>query len=114
MKFEPELLKGNTKHLILAILLKEDMHGYEMIREIRDRTNELLEYGEGSIYPALHLLEKDKYVKSYWMQAENGRDRKYYSITAKGKKKLRIAVKEWKLYSDAVDSLLKGLRLMQS
>lgn len=114
MKFEPELLKGNTKHLILAILLKEDMHGYEMIREIRDRTNELLEYGEGSIYPALHLLEQDKYVKSYWTQAENGRDRKYYSITAKGKKKLRVAVKEWKLYSEAVDSLLKGLRLIQS
>jgi PadR family transcriptional regulator PadR len=53
-------------------------------------------------------------VKSYWTQAENGRDRKYYSITAKGKKKLRVAVKEWKLYSEAVDSLLKGLRLIQS
>lgn len=112
MKLDAELLKGNTKNIILAILLREEMHGYQIIREIRERTNDLLAYGEGSIYPALHLLEDEKFIKSYWAQAENGRDRKYYAITAKGKRKLKAAVSDWKLYSDAVDGLFKGLRMI--
>ncbi len=111
MKFQPELMKGATKNVILAVLAREDQHGYQIIREIRTRSGELLEYGEGSVYPALHALEASKFVKSYWAVAENGRERKYYAITVKGKRQLKNAIKEWKLYSEAVNSVMKGLRL---
>lgn len=111
MKFTPELLRGTIKSVLLAVIARGDIHGYEMLQVIKERSDGALEFSEGSLYPALHALEADRCIRSYWALAENGRERKYYSLTVKGGKVLRKATKEWRQYRVAVDSLLKGVRI---
>lgn len=109
MKFSKELIKGSTKKLILAILAEGDLHGYHIIREIKRKSGEALEFGEGSIYPALHALEKEKLIEGYWEQQDGGHERKYYRITPKGRRALKSAVREWKEFTHAVNKALKGM-----
>lgn len=106
MKFTPELLKGSTKTLILSTLSEGELYGYQIVKAIRKHSNDMLEIGEGSMYPALHSLEKDKYVASVWKEV-NGRDRKYYTLTPKGRRSLKEYLKEWKTFSQAVNSVVK-------
>lgn len=106
MKFTPELLKGSTKTLILSVLSDGELYGYQIVKAIRERSKDALEIGEGSMYPALHALEKDKYVVSVWKEV-NGRDRKYYTLTRKGQRSLKEHLKEWKTFSHAVNSVVK-------
>jgi PadR family transcriptional regulator PadR len=110
MKFSSELLKGSTKNLILATLSKHEMYGYEIIKEIRQNSDDLISLGEGSIYPALHELEKNDFLTSRWAKQENDApDRKYYHLTKKGKKALGTAKKEWALFSGAVNAIYQGV-----
>lgn len=104
MKFSSELLKGVTKNIILATLDGREMYGYEIVKVVREKSQELVELGEGSLYPALHELEKKMLVKSRWMEV-GGRERKYYALTPKGKKTLGAARHEWRLFSGAIQSL---------
>ncbi len=107
MKFSSELLKGATKNLILSVLSEREMYGYEIVKTIREKSDDLLTLGEGSVYPALHELEKRQYLKSYWMEQEGVPDRKYYTITKKGKKAHQDAMKEWSLFQGAVNKVYK-------
>lgn len=109
MKFSKELIKGSTKNLILAILSEGDLHGYHIIREIRRKSSDDLEFGEGSMYPALHALEKEKLIEGYWEQHDGGHERKYYRITPKGRRALKSAVREWKEFTVAVNKVLRGM-----
>src|SRR5690242_18151791 len=106
MKFSKELLKGTTQQLILAVLQENDLYGYEIIKEITRRSETALELGEGSVYPMLHLLEQKEYIEGYW-QTENGRERKYYTITAKGRCIFKEHLKEWSLFSKSVNKVLQ-------
>lgn len=110
MSFLTELLKGNLKNLVLALLEDGDKYGYQIIKDLNDRTDALLEVGEGSMYPALHALEKRKLLKSYWKKQAEGPDRKYYSLTQKGRKELVTAKKEWGSFSNAVQKIY-GLQI---
>lgn len=111
MKFSTELMKGSTKNLILAVLAEGELYGYQIVKEIREKSGELLECGEGSIYPALHSLEQDRYLRSRWVTQENTPDRKYYSLTKKGKRALKEQVHEWRAFSGAVNKVFRGLNL---
>lgn len=104
MKFSKELMKGSTHQLILAVLLQKDLYGYEIIKKIASESEEVLMLGEGSVYPMLHQLEEKKYVKGYWKN-ENGRDRKYYSITENGKKIFANNLQEWRLFSKSLNKV---------
>lgn len=110
MSFLTELLKGNLKNLVLALLEDGDKYGYQIIKDLNDRTDALLEVGEGSMYPALHALEKRKLLKSYWKKQSEGPDRKYYSLTQKGRKELVTVKKEWGSFSHAVQKIY-GLQI---
>lgn len=109
MKFSKELIKGSTKGLVLAAIGDNEMYGYQIIKVIKERSSDALAFGEGSIYPALHALEKDGLVESKWLAQENLPDRKYYSLTDKGRSKLKLEVAEWKEFTEAVNGIYSGI-----
>ena len=89
MEIDRELLRGSINLLILRLLSQRDMYGYEMIQEASRRSENAFLFKEGTIYPALHQLQRQGYPRSQWRTAESGRKRKYYSLTAKGRKSAR-------------------------
>lgn len=111
MKINKELLKGSTTVLILSILNRKDMYGYEMIKEIDLRSNGIFSFKEGTLYPILHNLENANYIEAYWDDSNGGRKRKYYKITDNGKNFLLEKESEWKLFSETVNSVLWEVNL---
>ncbi|HIW56740.1 MAG TPA: helix-turn-helix transcriptional regulator [Firmicutes bacterium] len=105
---DKELIKGSTSILILSMLEKEDMYGYQITRELKKLSGNVFELKEGTLYPMLHGLENENAVEAYWMTAENGKRRKYYRITDGGKKLLKKKKSEWRVYSKAVDLVIGG------
>ncbi|SCI78677.1 lineage-specific thermal regulator protein [uncultured Clostridium sp.] len=106
MKINKELLKGSTTVLILSLLNRKDMYGYEMIKEMEERSKNIFSFKEGTLYPILHSLENESYIESYWDASNGNRKRKYYKITATGKKVLLEKEKEWQLFSSTVNNVL--------
>lgn len=88
MKIESQLLKGVAPAVVLEILSRGPMYGYELSKAIEERSGNVLKMGKGTLYPLLYNLEAKRLVKGYWEEAESGRQRKYYSITSKGKTQL--------------------------
>ncbi len=105
MKYSKELLKGSTHLLVLSVLENKDLYGYKIIRELEIRSENAFEMSEGTLYPILHALEKEKYLESYW-EAFDGRNRKYYHITKKGKAELAEKKNEWVSFSKNVNKVL--------
>lgn len=106
MNIKKELSKGSSSLLVLSVLEKTDMYGYQIIKEIKCLSNDVFLFKEGTLYPILHTFEQDGYVKAYWVDSEQGRKRKYYHITNKGKKALKNAKEEWVAYSAAVGKVI--------
>ena len=96
-----ELTKGSSAMLVLSVLEKEDLYGYMIIKRIAERSENVFNFKEGTLYPILHNFESQGYVEAYWVEAE-GRKRKYYKITKKGLKSLADAKSEWQTYTQAV------------
>ena len=88
MKFESQLLKGIAPVVVLEILSRGQMYGYELSQAIEQRSDDILTLGKGTLYPLLYNLEAKRLVKGKWEEAESGRKRRYYSITSKGKTQL--------------------------
>jgi PadR family transcriptional regulator PadR len=85
MKFETQLLKGIAPAVVLEILSRGRMYGYELSRAIEQRSGDILTLGKGTLYPLLYNLEAQRLIKGKWEKADSGRKRRYYSITSKGK-----------------------------
>lgn len=85
MKFESQLLKGIAPTVVLEVLSRGQMYGYELSQAVEQRSEEVLTLGKGTLYPLLYNLEAKKLIKGKWQEAKNGRSRRYYSITSKGK-----------------------------
>ena len=105
MRISKELLKGSTSLLILTVINAGDMYGYEITKKIEQYSADVFHLNEGTLYPILHSMEKENQLESYWQEAD-GRKRKYYHITKKGKKLLADKTDEWKTYSKSVDKVL--------
>lgn len=90
-----ELVAASTKPLVLGVLSNRESYGYEIIQEIRNRSDGQLEWSEGMLYPVLHRMEKEKLIVSKWKVGENGRKRKYYRISASGKRTMAAQRKQW-------------------
>ena len=88
MKFERELLKGVAPVVVLEILSRGAMYGYELSEALEQRSKNILTLGRGTLYPLLYNLEAKGQVKGKWRKMENGRKRRYYELTGKGKAKL--------------------------
>lgn len=103
-----QALKGHLDLLTLAVLADGDKHGYAVIEELKARSDDTFDLPEGTVYPALHRLEKAGFLSSEW-STEQGRRRRTYAITKKGRKALGEQRKTWDEFSLAVNTVLGGV-----
>ena len=101
-------LPGGTAMLVLALLKEREMYGYQIIEELERRSNQVFRLQEGTLYPLLHSLERDKLVTARDQETPSGRRRRYYRITAAGLRALEEKKEEWQVYSRAVTAILAG------
>lgn len=113
MAIDKSLISGNTDMLILKLLEKQDMYGYQMIEELAKQSDHTFELKAGTLYPLLHLLEQKQYLVSYDGETVAGKTRKYYRITDEGKRFLVVRLSEWESYSAAVNKVLSGVFCLQ-
>ncbi|HWW01709.1 MAG TPA: PadR family transcriptional regulator [Candidatus Acidoferrum sp.] len=93
-KTNPSFLNGVPELLVLKLLSRREMYGYEIVKAIQSQTDEIFSFGEGCIYPYLHYLESEKLVASHRKEVD-GRSRNYYQLTARGRKRLEALSAEW-------------------
>jgi PadR family transcriptional regulator PadR len=108
MEIDREFLKGSISLLLLNLLSRGELYGYEVIQEASRRSAKAFQFKEGTIYPALHQLEKKELIKAEWRTGENSRERKYYSLTAKGKKAALEYEKQWQYLTGAINAVLES------
>ena len=101
-----ELLQGTLDLLILKTLSWGSAHGYGIARWIQQVTGDVLRIEEGSLYPALHRLEKRGWIRADWGLSENNRRAKYYELTARGRQQLRAEASTWSVFAEAVSRVL--------
>jgi PadR family transcriptional regulator, regulatory protein PadR len=106
-KTNPSFLNGVPELLLLRLLSRREMYGYEIVRAIQSETREILSFGEGCIYPYLHYLEKEKLVSSRRKEVD-GRSRLYYKNTARGAKRLEELSNEWNRVSAGIALIMEG------
>ena len=100
--YRRELLKGSTETLLLSLLTDEPMYGYQLVKEMDRRSSGYFRFKEGTLYPALHRLERDGQVVGRWETSPNGQNRRYYYTTVKGRETLESMLEEWHLFIRAV------------
>lgn len=103
-----ELLQGTLDMLILQSLRWGEQHGYGIAQAIRAGSAEALQVETGSLYPALHRLEKQGWIRAEWKKSDNKQRAKFYTLTAAGRKQLAGEVSRWNRLSAAIDGLLGG------
>ena len=108
MHIDRQFLKGSISLLLLNLLSRGEMYGYEILQEASRRSANTFEFKEGTLYPVLRQLEKKGQIKSEWRTAQSGRERKYYSLTPKGKKTARDYEKQWQHLTGAIAAVLES------
>lgn len=105
MDINKDLIAASSTPMVLAILAEEDSYGYAILKRVREASAGRLEWTDGMLYPVLHRLERNGFIKARWEAAETGRKRKYYRITPQGRAQLVEERKQWA----AVDATLRGI-----
>ncbi len=100
-----QLLKGTVPFLVLSVLAEGELYGYQIAQRIRERSGAFLAPSEGSLYPALHRLEREGAVTAEWRAGEHGPRRRYYTLTPSGKKLLAEAREEWRTFTGIVSAV---------
>jgi PadR family transcriptional regulator len=103
---ELSLIQGTADMLVLKALAKGPLHGYAISRWVHERTNGALGFDDAALYQALHRLERKRLVDAEWGTSENNRRARFYSLTATGRKHLRIEADVWRRYATAVFQVL--------
>ncbi len=106
MEYDREFLTGTVGVLILSLLDEREMYGYELVREAERRSSSAFQLKEGTLYPALHHMERSGLLKGRWRTTDNGRSRKYYRLTAKGRRRAHSKRRQWIQISAAMRSIL--------
>ena len=106
MPASTDLLQGTLDLLILQTLSLEPMHGWGVAQRIQQVSNEALQIGQGSLYPALYLLEYKGWIKAEWGNSENNRRARFYRLTAAGRRQLESELKAWDRLSTAIGLVL--------
>jgi PadR family transcriptional regulator, regulatory protein PadR len=104
---DTELLKGTLSLLILSLLSRKAMYGYEIAATVHRDTDGAFTWREGSLYPSLHKLEQGGLIVGEWEEKETGRKRRYYHITKDGKAALKEKLQSWSELTDAVNRILE-------
>jgi PadR family transcriptional regulator PadR len=101
------LLQGTLDMLILKIVALGPVHGYGISQRIRQISKEVLQVQQGSLYPALHRLEKRGWLAAEWGESENGRQAKFYRLSLKGRKQLQSEESNWERLAQAVTQIMQ-------
>jgi len=102
-----DLFKGSSNSLLLCLLEQQPMYGYQIVKELEARSQGYFRFKEGTLYPALHRLEKSGLITSEWQMLPNGRQRRYYYITAKGHSKLAMEKIQWRDFLNAIKLIIQ-------
>ncbi len=105
---DTELLKGTLSLLILSLLSRKPMYGYEIAATVHRDTDGTFTWREGSLYPNLHKMQADGLIEGEWEERETGRKRRYYHITKKGRTSLKEKLVSWADLSRAVNRILEA------
>ncbi len=103
---DKDLRRGSVKVLILGLLQEKPMYGYQLSKELRRRSRGYFEFKEGTLYPALHRMEKEDLIRGQWDVVEEGPSRKYYHLTEKGKAELARSRQEWETFAERLMAML--------
>jgi len=107
MARRPELMKGNSESLLLCLVGQQPMYGYQIIKELEGRSQGYFKFKEGTLYPALHRLEKSGLIRGKWQMLPGGRQRRYYYITDKGKRVLAEKMSQWQDFWTAMNLIIQ-------
>ena len=102
-----DLLQGTLDLLVLKVVALEPLHGYGISQRIRQISKDALQVQQGSLYPALHRLEKRGWLAASWSESETGRLAKFYKLSAKGRKQLAQEEENWQRLTDAITLILR-------
>jgi len=102
-----DLIKGSSNSLLLSLLAGQSMYGYQIVKELETRSQGYFKFKEGTLYPALHRLEKAGLITGNWQMLPNGRQRRYYQITAKGQAELNEEKVQWQDFLIAIKMILQ-------
>ncbi|AIG27687.1 PadR family transcriptional regulator [Brevibacillus laterosporus] len=105
---DKELMKGSIDILLLSLIAERDMYGYEITKELKEKSDNLYHMSEGTLYPALNRLHKKGWVTSYWGDNEAQGRRKYYQITDAGAEELQRKVSDWNTIHSLVSKVANG------
>jgi PadR family transcriptional regulator PadR len=103
-----DLLQGTLDLLILKTLALGPLHGWGISKRIRERSRDVLQVNQGSLYPALYRLEDRGWIESDWGVSPEGRRAKFYRLTAEGRKQFAAERAQWRIFATAVDEVLQG------
>jgi PadR family transcriptional regulator PadR len=106
MNYGRELLKGSTDSLLLCLINRQAMYGYQIIKVLETKSNGYFQFKEGTLYPALHRLEEAGLVKGRWQRLPGGQERRYYYMTEKGQEALTARLATWRGFSEAVNLIM--------
>ena len=109
MKLDKQLAKGSHELILLKLLSRQDMYGYQLIQQMALLSEDVFCMSQGSLYPFLHSLEDKGLITSY-TQMENGRERRFYHLTHAGQRALREKEKQWGIYTRAMARILGGVQ----
>jgi transcriptional regulator len=104
-----DLVQGTLDLLILKTISLEPKHGWAIAKRIQQISQEVLQVQQGSLYPALHRLEQQGWIRAKWGESETGREAKFYSLTAAGRAQLEKEKENWKRLSAAIDMVVEGV-----
>jgi PadR family transcriptional regulator PadR len=103
---ERDLRRGSARVLILAMLAEKPMYGYQIAKELKRRSKGYFAFKEGTLYPALHAMEREGLLSSEWQVVDKGPSRKYYHLKEDGRKVLADSTEEWTTFSRRLLSIL--------
>jgi DNA-binding PadR family transcriptional regulator len=106
-----ELMKNNTESLLLCLIGQKPMYGYQIIKELENKSEGYFQFKEGTLYPALHRLEKMGFIEGKWQSLTGERRRRYYYITDKGYEFLSVKKTEWQDFLKAVHMIISPTSL---
>jgi len=106
-----ELMKGSSESLLLCLVGQQPMYGYQIIKELEQRSEGYFKFKEGTLYPALHRLEKAGLIVGKWQMLPSGRQRRYYYITDKGRWVLIEKMSQWRDFLTAMNLIVQPVRI---
>ncbi len=102
-----ELMKGSSESLLLCLIAQQPMYGYQIVKELEGRSQGYFKFKEGTLYPALHRLEKGDLISGKWQMLPSGRQRRYYYITDKGHQRLVAKRSQWQDFTAAMNLIIQ-------